>query len=186
MVERDDNSELEELGRSMRDRLEIHEVVVRYCRGVDRREARLIEGAFWSDATIDTGILQTTGSAIAEVAIAALEKHTSRPTMHFVGNELVTFAGESAFSETYILSFMMIESGDRTLIRVRGSRFLDTFERRQGSFRIAKRVVVDDWDQSSDATGPSLLSGQLRGTFWPDDVSYSMSEAAVPSTEVAG
>src|SRR4051812_42780325 len=97
--------ELEQFVREQRDRAEIHDALMRYCRGVDRGIPQLITATFWPEATIDTGMHVRTGESFAAEGLAFMEEAGCRAAMHFVGNEHVELNGDTAFSETYMLAY---------------------------------------------------------------------------------
>ena len=76
------------------DKQAIEEVVLRYCRGIDRRDFALVRSCYHPDAEDHHGSF----SGSVDEYIAWVDKLTSRYlwTMHFVGNvliELVTRTG---------------------------------------------------------------------------------------------
>jgi len=67
-------------------------------------------------------------------------------TTHFIGNHLVDIEGDVAWAESYCLALHRTwptESQPATDI-VGNARYVDRFERRDGEWRIAHRVVVRD------------------------------------------
>jgi hypothetical protein len=144
------------------DKQRIHEVLVRYCRGVDRVDRDLIASAFHPDAQCEFAPLmlsgETIGDAIADAASGC------ELTTHMVGNELIELHGDTAHGETYYLSSAVVGSEDGKQLRMRAGRYVDLFERRQGEWRISNRVVVEDWCRFSDLPelppGTSFRPGQ--------------------------
>jgi hypothetical protein len=125
------------------DRLEIHDVVMRYCQGVDRRRPELIRNSFHPDATIRTG----DGTFTPEQLVDRSMNVAAKVLTHFVGNELVELHGDRAYSETYVLAFQVVDRDGGPATRTRALRYCDLFERRDGSWRIAERVFVDEWSR---------------------------------------
>ena len=162
------DAELESRLRVVADQQEIHDVLARYCRGVDRRDPALIVGAFHDDATDDHGA----GIASpAELARSIVNSPVPRPYMHFQGNQLIEVEGDVARAETYFLSFQHRERDGRTYTRTRAGRYVDRLERRDGRWRIAHRTVVDDWNRV-DEVKEAIPEASLRGGFAPDDPVY--------------
>ena len=125
--------------RQLLDKSEIRDVLMRYGRGVDRGDPELILAAFHPDATIDAGKgVMTPG----DIASRTGDDHVQT---HFYSNALIELLGNRALVETYFLAFHAEERGGKPFLRTRAARTIDEFERRDGVWRIAKRVVADDW-----------------------------------------
>ncbi len=124
---------------------DIHDVLVQYCRGVDRVERDVIAATFHPDARCEFGELLLEGPTIADtIATAAGGCHI---TTHMVGNAIIALDGDVARSELYYLSSSVVDApdGDGRQLRMRAGRYVDRIERRDGRWRIADRVVVEDW-----------------------------------------
>lgn len=131
--------------RDLIDKQKIHEVLLRYCRGVDRVDRDLIASSFHPDGRCEFGTLLLEGDSIGDtIAKAAGGCHI---TTHVVGNHLVEIHCDVAASELYFLSSSIVsggQGGERQL-RMRAGRYVDRIERRGGDWKIADRVVVEDW-----------------------------------------
>jgi hypothetical protein len=152
------------------DKAEIHDALMRYCRGVDRRDPELIVSAFHEDGIDDHGRGESTAQDLAE-RIAASDQ---RAMMHFIGNEFVELDGDVAFSETYFISFQTVDTGDGDATRMRAGRYLDRFERRGGEWRIAHRRIVDEWSRVDDVKAVAGGLSQYVGVRSRDDLVYTM------------
>ncbi len=166
------DADLEARLRVVADQQEIHDLLVRYCRGVDRRDPRLILDAFHEDATDDHG--QGIASP-ADLARSIAGSPVLRPYMHFVGNQLIEVDGDLAQAETYFISFQQRERDGRQYTRTRAGRYVDRLERRHGRWRIAHRTIVDDWNRVDEVV-ETLAEVPLRGGFAPDDPVYAQAE----------
>lgn len=139
-------------------RQEIEDVVLRYCRGIDRRDFELVRSCYHPDALDHHGSF----SGGIDDYVLWVERLTSRYrwTMHLVGNVLVEFAPERdgrgealrAAGETYGVSLHRAAEGEDTEARpwldlVTGFRYLDRFERRDGAWRIAERTALGEWSR---------------------------------------
>lgn len=133
----------------------LHEIVLRYCRGVDRVDRDLIASAFHPDAKCEFGALLLTGETIADAIAEAAA--SNEITTHMVGNALFDLHGTIAHGETYYLSTSVVGSADGKQLRMRSGRYVDLFELRDDEWRIADRVVVQDWCRFSDL--PDLPPG---------------------------
>jgi hypothetical protein len=126
------------------DKQEIYEVVLRYCRGIDRIDMDLVRSCYWPKAVDHhTGFTGTRDDYIAWVE-PLVRGFTG--TMHLVGNHLVEVEGDTARSETYGTAYHWGEPAtDARQNFVTGFRYLDKFERRKGVWRIARRHAVREW-----------------------------------------
>ena len=136
------------------DKQEIHEVLMRYCRGIDRRDEELLKSVFHPDALDEHGVFDGNALEFAHIAIDMLKQFTA--TSHMIMNEYVQLEGETAHVESYVLASHRSMRDERTIDMTMGARYVDRFERRNGEWRIAYRVVVHDWnrEQTVEATWP--------------------------------
>lgn len=126
---------------------EIRNLLLRYCRGVDRCDRELIEGCFHEDALDDHGNwLARGGKDIAEQIISRVAPGGGR-AMHFLGNMTIEVEGTSAFAESYLLAFRTMDRAETPYIRSRAVRFIDRLLLRSEQWRISERVVVDEWNR---------------------------------------
>ena len=127
------------------DRAAIYAVLVRYCRGVDRRDVDWIRSAYHPDAYDDHGAYQ--GDLDGFLAFVAREVWSRfRTTMHKLGQALIELEGDVASAETYAICHHVIaEDGRDVADSVMGIRYLDRFERREGEWRIARRELRWEW-----------------------------------------
>ena len=121
---------------------EIHRVLLRYCRGVDRADEAVIAACFHPDARDDHGNWLADGASVARHIVDVIRPGTAR-AMHFMGNALIEVEGDTAFAESYILAFRAFDRDGVAHNRTRAVRFIDRFERRDAQWRISERVVVD-------------------------------------------
>ncbi len=135
---------------SLEARAEIADVVLRYCRGVDRLDLALVRSCYH-----DGGIDHHTGfDGDADRYVEWLRGLLPRfsGTMHMVGNQLIEVDGDVARSETYGTAHHWGEPiDDPTLNFVTGFRYVDRMERRNGEWRIAERWAVREWTRSIPA-----------------------------------
>jgi len=115
---------------------------VRFCRGVDRLDETLIASCFHEDATDDHGMYQGSGHGFARYVIDSAA--TMLGTMHTLGNVTIAVDGDRARSEAYVHVVMRMPSGDGAADHTIHARYIDRFERRDGEWRIADRVVAYD------------------------------------------
>lgn len=140
------NEVLEAKLQTLLDECDIHAVLMRYCRGVDRCDRALLASCYHPDAVDDHGTWCATGSTVAQ-HVFDLVKPGDAVAMHFAGNVLIEVEGDVAYAESYILAFRAYDENSQYFNRTRALRFVDRFERRNSEWRISERVVVDDWDR---------------------------------------
>ncbi|WP_157221103.1 nuclear transport factor 2 family protein [Flavisphingomonas formosensis] len=156
---------------------DIRNAIMRYVRGVNRKDWALMASVYHADATEDHGPLQ--GSPADLIAWVQKRHETIEQSMHFIGNCLVEIAGETAFAETYCIivqhertAARSISSGRDAMVRtVMGVRYVDRFERRDGAWKIARRILVTEWIEEGMGTtdfGPAWTAA-LRSK---DDAVY--------------
>jgi hypothetical protein len=130
------------------DKQSIQEVVYAYCRGIDRRDLDVVRDCYHPDATDEHGSFSGGVDAYLEWVDALLARY--RWTMHFIGNVLIQFGDDPdvAACESYGISLHRSLQHDESkpyLDLANGFRYLDRFERRAGSWKIAERVAVAEW-----------------------------------------
>lgn len=127
---------------------EIEDCLKRYARGVDRREWGMVRDCFYDDATDHHGEFHGNGDQFVEWVRT---RHADLPfSMHYLLNCIIEFhSGDSAVVETYFWATQRREekaadgSISGTDHEVFG-RYLDRFDKREGSWRIADRKVAYD------------------------------------------
>jgi hypothetical protein len=162
------------------DKSAIHECLLRYCRGADRRDLDLLKTAFWPDATADHGAALN-GNAWDEftriMSGGNKPEYQSLAGQHHVTNHLIEVAGDVAHGEAYALAYYLRESpdGGKELASI-GLRYINRFEKRDGEWRIAHRISVHDWDRV-DPIEKGFPAGDTwaQGRRGPDDPSYRRS-----------
>lgn len=149
-------------------RAQIHDVLLRYCRGLDRVDMDLVRGAFHPDAHVQFPASLHRGSVDGFVNFLSDEMRRFVKTMHVLGNSLIEFDGpDVAHVETYLNADH--QGSERhhwknEYVRL-WARYLDRFEQRDGVWLIAKRQLSVDWmyrypaegwfDDHPDASGNS-------------------------------
>lgn len=125
------------------DEREVRRVMMRYCRGVDRRDRELIEATFHPDAIcndVDRG-----GEPMGKVRADTLLDPGQPMYSHLIGNELIEVNGDTAKCEFYFVSTAELTREGKPYIRMRGGRYIGLLERRDGTWRFKHRVSTDDW-----------------------------------------
>jgi hypothetical protein len=157
--------------QALLDRQAIADCVLRYTRGVDRADEELIRSAFFPDAIDHHGA--TVVGTVDDFLAAWLPRLENRHRgQHYITNQSIDLDGDEAHVETYWLVILKpVGEDEGDLI---GGRYLDRFERRDGEWRIAKRVVVHEWHSRLDFTP---MKTETRTDGWTrrdrSDLSYT-------------
>jgi hypothetical protein len=166
--------------QALLDKQSIYEVLVTYCRGVDRCDEDLIRSVFHEDSYDDHGYWKGPGRELAPFLADRLRKANSATT-HSITNVLIELDGHLARSEAQVHATLIKRGSDPVETDVVGARYLDLFSRRAGAWRIEHRTVVLDWRWTEvwPASAPPVpTDGFVRGARCPDDPSYA---AALPT-----
>jgi hypothetical protein len=147
--------------RLIEDRQAIHDVIIRYCRGVDRSDPNLVLSAFHDDA-IDNhfGVVLPFREAIGTLKSARSGSAPSKTkSMHNICNILIELDGDIARCETYVTVIVRIPHEGKDIDWTHAGRYVDRFERRNGDWRIAYRTVVYDLERFDEVIpAPNGLS----------------------------
>ena len=161
MASRSKEQALEEL----LEKEEIQNAMRRYARAVDRSDWAGVRAAYHADAYDDHGDYKGDIDGL----IAWLEDRFADAVngTHFLGNCLIEFAGpDLALVETYFISHRLrsptadeaaIAGPKDSICRQGWGRYVDRFERRDGQWRVAHRVVV------LDSTFTFVAQNSVRG-----------------------
>lgn len=127
---------LEQKLREVIDRQEIWALMQRYGRAVDRCDRELLRSVYWPDATEDHGSFVGTPEQFIDWVMGIADRHVS--AFHGLLNHSCDLVGDNAYCETYYLSVMISQ---KPPFMMSTGRYVDHFQRRNGEWRIANRVV---------------------------------------------
>ncbi len=157
--------------RMLLDKQEIHEVLMRYCRGIDRCDEELLRGVYHPDATDDHGMFTGKAADFIPWALKALGRDES--TSHCIANELIEVQGDVAYCESYFLAVHRRREKDGTKADLRfEGRYADRFERRQGGWKIAHRQVIFDRSRVDPVGKTFSTEGFVCGKRSREDPAY--------------
>ncbi|WP_027945690.1 nuclear transport factor 2 family protein [Amycolatopsis taiwanensis] len=133
--------------RILLDKQAIREVVMRYCRGIDRLDFDLVRSVYHADGVDHhTGFDGPVDDYLAWVAPLL---RLFGGTTHIVGNHLSEIRGDVAVAETYGTA---VHWGDPPSDPRRnfttGFRYVDHMARRDGRWAIVERFAVREWTHS--------------------------------------
>lgn len=142
-----------------------------YCRGVDRADPELLASLFWDDANVMSGVCNGSGTDFADAVVGFVTANLDS-CFHSIANEWIVVTGDHAIGEHYVIAHSR-GGGNDTMT---GGRYLDSYERRGGVWKIRSRSFVSDWA----ATHPtSFESGGFyeplttRGCYGRSDPVYA-------------
>jgi ketosteroid isomerase-like protein len=158
--------------RVMMDKYEIHQVMLRYGRGLDRLDNELLRSCYFDDAIEDHG--HFVGKPDDFIAWADGTTLMFESTAHAVLNHFCDLQGDNAYTETYYLFTGRAKEPPHLMST---GRYIDHFQKRNGEWRIANRVTIIDatygLDNHAAAALPSpYVAGQNPQTRDRNDVSY--------------
>jgi hypothetical protein len=163
--------------QALLDKQAISEVLLGYCRAVDRRDVDLMRRVYWPDAIDDHAVFKGDVEAFIAYAFPFMEGVV---TQHAISNVWIDIlAPTQAFSECYFAAFhdFPAESGGR-LERVVGGRYLDRHEKRGEEWRIIARTLAIDWyhERPGNSVWDSGRYADLenRGGAKPEDPLYRL------------
>ena len=119
------------------DRHDIHQVMLRYGRGLDRLDNELARSCYWEDATEDHG--HYVGDVEGFIRYADRSSLMFLSTQHAILNHFCDLKGDEAFCESYYQFTGIAAEGPHF-----GSvgRYIDHFRKRER--RVAHRQPRDD------------------------------------------
>jgi ketosteroid isomerase-like protein len=146
-----DPSEVAALRRLLDERA-IVDCVNRYARGVDRADLDMVRSAYHPDAVEDHGAY--IGGVDGLVTFLAAAHEPFDGYQRFVTNFSIEVAddGREAHAESYYLCVLRRDQKGELLAN--GGRYVDRLEKRDGEWRILRRVVVMDWEGTIDGGAP--------------------------------
>jgi hypothetical protein len=131
---------------------EITEVIHRVARGTDRLDHDLIVSGYWPDGFDDHNSFRGGPVEFADWVLTVLPHFQA--THHFLGQCRIQVDGDVAHTETYCDAHHVSHPDERGTVTdmVLGLRYVDRFERRDGAWRIAKRICAFDWTYTTPSS----------------------------------
>lgn len=170
------------------DKEAIREVIAAYAHAIDRRRWDMMENLFHDDGTFGFGPFQGGWREFVGRASAVIGACTA--THHHLGQILIG-PGEQpniAHAETYMTAMHIVPAGyteeafpdwgEEYSATIAG-RYVDRFERRAGSWRIAHRNGIYDWREyrSIGSANLSDVPDDMRGAHDDTDPSTPVTRA---------
>lgn len=127
--------------RRQLERQDILDCLTRFSRGMDRFDRAVFLSAFHDDATIAAGSFVGGPVALYDWA-SALHEAGQVATQHNLLNFTAEIEGDAAHTETY---YLFVGRNRDESNWAAGGRYLNRFERRSGTWRIAIMTNVIEW-----------------------------------------
>ena len=154
------DNELAAIVREMKERHEIYDCIMRYCRGIDRLDRAMLLSAYHADAVDDHGTFVGPVDAFADYVFALHSTYQHR-TQHHITNHRCDIDGDVAHAESY---YIFRSLNQQPPLYTNGSgRYLDRLEKRDGKWGIAERICLVDI--RNDAWAPTGTEGD--GDYMP-------------------
>jgi hypothetical protein len=136
----------------------LYENLAMYCRGQDRKDLSLMKSTFWPEATDNHGMFDGPAHEFCEWAHAN-QKTTKHRSHHYITNVLSEIDGDLAKREAAVTYVMVRPDGGLT--DVMGGRYRDLCERRNGEWKVLRRLVI--FDHVAQFTSAGELSAVFGG-----------------------
>lgn len=137
------------------DKLELHDLVLRYARACDNCDGEEFARLFAADGEMVMAGQTITGrDAIVEIAPMTLKKMYFR-TMHLVHNDLAWVEGETARGETYCVAHHLTKNEDDTATDLVMCIIYDNeFRKIDGRWQFSRRTLNFKWTQTETVSLP--------------------------------
>ena len=138
------------------DKAGIRDVMMRYARGIDRRDMDLIASSFAPDAYVNYAGREDQGR---DNIISRLRTSTSRyRSTHFMGDQEIQINGDTADVETYAIDYLFYTVEGTHYQSMGGLRYVDKMVRQNGQWQVQHRVMHIDWRRNTlvDTSVPGI------------------------------
>ena len=126
---------------------EIRRRLLDYCRGIDTCDVGLVASVYHPDSFDDHGSFQGSGHDFARYATAALRERYEA-TQHTIGDSAFDWMDHGTVATaTYVQAQHLGRDDDGHYLEWFAGVYVDLFELRDGSWRIAKRRLLHTWDK---------------------------------------
>lgn len=165
-----DMAKMQERLTYLEDRKQIHDCIIRYCRGLDRHDEELLVSAFHEDAVDNHGARTDRREDFFRLRTGG-HNETSISHLHSITNHSCEIDGDTAHTESYVI--FISRHKDQETIWVGGGRYIDRLEKRDGEWKIVVRRLVIEWRFPAD--GKPFSQGRqpsLTGKWDRSDISF--------------
>ena len=154
----------EALLQEMLDEFQLRKLVNSYCRAVDRGDIAHLRRLYHDDAEDDHGAFST-GLADDFLNELAAVRPYIRSMQHNVTTINFAISGDTAEGEIYTIATHTFVTGDRDVDVIVGGRYLDKYEKRDGTWKFIERTIVTDWAHVNDPSSVDLSHPITRDTL---------------------
>lgn len=158
------------------DQGEIHQILMRYCRAIDRCDELLLASCYHDNATYDYGDNNGLASDFVKNTIPSLRQLAG--TQHSVSNYyFLELTNDRAKVESYCYAYHRIATPGSDTDMIVAGRYLDDFSKINAKWRIQHRTYIMDWNQNAPSTAiwdRGMFAGlSNRGDRFPHDITYN-------------
>lgn len=160
------------------DHQAILEQMGRYTQAIDRCDLALLQSVFHSDGQVQFGTFNGNAAEFCVYNIPFIKENLVMG-WHRIASISIDFQSPTrATAESYMLGNAAAQLPDGSLINCPdGMRYIDTWEKRDGQWRIAFRALVMDWNSNWPYSGRSdgfFAQFSHVGQRNTQDLSYSL------------
>jgi uncharacterized protein (TIGR02246 family) len=132
------------------DQWEIRQLVERYANAVDRRDSAAVAALFADDGELEVWLEPDAATSALrrghdDIAAAIARISTFRATQHVISNSVADIDGDSASGATHCTAHHVGGDGADGHDQVLYIRYLDSFARIDGRWRIKRRELRVQW-----------------------------------------
>ena len=155
--------------QTVADRQAIADLIYRYCRAMDRIDVELGYSIWNENAEADYGAVVYQGSGRGFIDFVCEQHRRTLAHVHQVTNIIIELDGDTAASESYVVSDLRVGGGDRVRQITTWGRYLDQLSRVDGCWGIDRRTAIRDFAEMREVTPMPIPE---RGSRDRDDPSY--------------
>jgi SnoaL-like protein len=157
------------------DEYALRKLVHGYCRAVDRGDFDTLRGLYHADADDSHGSFSS-GSVDTFLRTLAETRPYIRSMQHHITTMNFAISGDVAEGEIYSIATHSFAAKDAETEVIVGGRYLDKYEKRDGTWKFITRCIVTDWahvnDPSAVDVGHPITRDTPQGRPGPDDPSH--------------
>jgi ketosteroid isomerase-like protein len=161
--------------QGMIDEFQLQKLVHAYCRAVDRGDTAGLKDLYHHDA-VDAHGGFSSGTADQFLAQLTAARPYIRSMQHHITTMNFAVAGPAAEGEIYTIAVHTLAGSGRDVDVIVGGRYLDKYEKRDGTWKFTERTIVTDWasvnDPSSMDLSHPITKDTPKGTLDANDPSF--------------
>lgn len=163
------------------DKQEIEEVIARFARGCDRRDADLMVSTFHTDGVFVRPHIDEPPKPVGSAGWGANAVRTldglSKSSTHYILQTLIDLDGDTAYAESYALTCVVEDKDGEEKALFRAVRLFHRLERRDGeTWKIAYRTTRVEGFFVQSPLANIKVPDRARSKASRDDIVYNMKE----------